>query len=103
MRVKIGWTEEQIQAVLVAIGQGTVPVLDPGVAARIGSAAEQRPLNGDPEPYWLVDLDFPEGQVLKQWCDDRRDRETESENVMRWTRIVAKVNEAVQVAAPAKQ
>jgi hypothetical protein len=53
------------------------------------------------ESYW-IELTLQQGQLLKRWCDAERERATEREPDALWTRIVAKVNEAVQLAAPAK-
>jgi hypothetical protein len=50
-----------------------------------------------------LDLTSPEGQVLKRWCDERRARAQEQDPHAIWTRIAARVNEAVQWAAPAKE
>jgi len=75
-----------------------VPELDPAVAATIHAA--DPPRDG---ATWVIRLDFNDGQRLKAWCDARRERATEQEPNDSWTRIVARVNEAVQPFAPAKE
>lgn len=102
MKVSISWTHDQIGAVLAALDHGAEPLLDPGIVSMIRTVAATSPLTGAADPYWVLDLSFHNGQRLKAWCDARRERETDAEQLALWTRIVAKVNEGVQVAAPAK-
>ena len=86
-----------MQTVVAAIGEAAVPELAPEVAATIRAAAP--PSGGS---TWVILLDFEAGQRLKAWCDARRERAIEQEPNDAWTRIVARVNEAVQPFAPAK-
>jgi hypothetical protein len=51
----------------------------------------------------VFDLDYDRGQRLKRWCDAHREQATEQEPNQVWTRIVARVNEAVQPFAPASE
>ncbi|HEV8441666.1 MAG TPA: hypothetical protein VGT40_26565 [Methylomirabilota bacterium] len=101
MRISIRWTDSEAQAVLAAIDEGAAPELAPDVAASIRAAPTARPT--DAGPVVVLDLDFQDGQRLKAWCDARRERATEDEPNDLWTRIVARVNEAVQPFAPAKE
>jgi len=97
MAVTIRWPDGQMQAVMAAINEGAVPALDPDVAATIRTA--DPPRDG---ATWIIRLEFSDGQRLKAWCDARRERATEQEPNETWTRIVARVNEAIQSFAPAK-
>jgi hypothetical protein len=99
MQVTIRWTDPEMQVLLGALAEGAAPQLDAEVAARI-RAASQAP--SDDAPVWTVDLDFADAQRLKQWCDARREHATEEAPNALWTRIVARVNEVVQIGAPAK-
>jgi len=103
MPIRIGWTDGEMQAVFAAISEGAVPELAPDVAASIRAAATVPALPSDTGPAWVLDLDVHGGQRLKAWCDARRERATEVEPNDLWTRIVSKVNEAVQPFAPAKE
>jgi hypothetical protein len=85
------------RAVVAAIAENALPGLAPEVAAAIRAATP--PSKGS---TWVIHLDFNAGQRLKAWCDARRERATEQEPNDTWTRIVARVNEAVQPFAPAK-
>ena len=98
MAVTIRWTDGEMQTVMAAIDEGAVPELDPDVAAIIQAA--DPPRDG---ATWVIRLEFNDGQRLKAWCDARRERATEEEPNATWTRIVARVNEAVQPFAPAKE
>jgi len=98
MAVTIRWTDGEMQAVMAAIDEGAVPALDPDVAATIRNA--NAPRDG---AIWDISLEFSDGQRLKTWCDARRERATEQEPNETWTRIVARVNEAIQPFAPAKE
>jgi hypothetical protein len=100
MPVSIRWTDAEMQAVRAALAEGAAPQLDDLVAARIRAASH--PTASDDGPVWTVDLDFAESQRLKQWCDARRERATEEAPNALWTRIVARVNEVIQISAPAK-
>ncbi len=97
MAVTIQWTDGEMQTVVAAITEGAVPVLAPDIAATIRAA--EPPHEG---ATWTLDLEFNDGQRLKAWCDARRERATEEKPNETWTRIVARVNEAVQPFAPAK-
>jgi hypothetical protein len=96
MRSVIRWTEGQMQVVAAALAEGAPPRLPEDIAAAIRAAAPGE------AGTWVVDLDFHDGQRLKAWCDGRREQATEQEPDETWTRIVARVNEAVQPFAPAK-
>jgi hypothetical protein len=96
--INIRWTDGEMQAVVAAIEAGAAPQLDPGVVEVIRQATP--PHHGG---TWTIALDFPDGQRLKGWCDARREREVEREPNETWTRIVARVNEAVQPFAPARE
>jgi hypothetical protein len=98
MAVTIQWTDGEMQTVMAAINEGAVPELDRDVAAIIQAA--DPPRDG---ARWVISLAFNDGQRLKAWCDARRERATEQEPNDTWTRIVARVNEAVQPFAPAKE
>jgi hypothetical protein len=98
MAVTIRWTDGEMQAVMAAIAEGAVPELAPAVAATIRAAEPPRV-----GATWTILLEFNDGQRLKAWCDARRERATEQEPNETWTRIVARVNEAVQPFAPAKE
>jgi hypothetical protein len=98
MAVTIRWTDGEMQAVMAAINEGAVPALDPDVAATIRAA--DPPRDG---ATWVIRLEFSDGQRLKAWCDARRERATEQDPNETWTRIVARVNEAIQSFAPAKE
>jgi hypothetical protein len=98
MTISIRWTDGEMQTVVGAISEGAVPQLAPDIAAAIRAAAPPRE-----GATWVVDLDFNDGQRLKAWCDARRERAIEQEPNETWTRIVARVNEAVQPFAPAKE
>ena len=98
MAVTIRWTDGEMQAVMAAINEGSVPVLGSNVAATIRAA--DPPRDG---ATWVIRLEFSDGQRLKAWCDARRERATEEEPSETWTRIVARVNEAIQPFAPAKE
>jgi hypothetical protein len=98
MAISIRWSDGEMQTVVAAIGEGAVPELAPDIAAAIRAAPPPRE-----GATWTVDLDFNDGQRLKAWCDARRERATEHEPNETWTRIVARVNEAVQPFAPAKE
>jgi hypothetical protein len=100
VRVSIRWTDAERQTVLAALDEGAVPQLDADVASKI-RAATAGPASDDVGPGPAVDLEFHEAQRLKQWCDARREHATEDEPNALWTRIVARVNEVVQIAAPA--
>jgi hypothetical protein len=92
MRVSISWSDEQLREVRAALDEGSPPQLDPPISAMVRSVGEQQP----------IELSLQEGQLLKRWCEARREQATEQQPDSHWTRIVAKVNEAVQLAAPAK-
>jgi hypothetical protein len=96
--INIRWTDGEMQAVMAAIDEAAVPQLDPAVAEAIRAATP--PLHG---ATWTIELDFADGQRLKAWCDARRERATENEPNETWTRIAARVNEAVQPFAPATE
>ena len=98
MAVTIRWSDGEMQTVMAAITEGAVPELDRNVASTIRAAGAPR--DG---ATWVITLDFTDGQRLKAWCDARRERATEEEPNATWTRIVARVNEAVQPFAPAKE
>ena len=98
MAISIGWTDGEMQTVVAAIVDGAFPELAPDIAATIRAATP--PSAGS---TWVIHLDFNAGQRLKAWCDARRERATEQEPNDTWTRIVARVNEAVQPFAPAKE
>jgi hypothetical protein len=100
MPVSIHWTDAEREGVLEALVEGAVPQLDAQVAAKI-RAATAVPASHDAGPGLTVELDFHEAQRLKQWCDARREHATEDEPNALWTRIVARVNEVVQITAPA--
>lgn len=100
MRVKVGWTPDQMREILAALDAGAGPQLDARIASAIRGVGERSSLAGEADPYW-IELSLQDGQVLKRWCDARRERATEDRPDALWTRIVAKVNEAVQFAAPA--
>ena len=95
--INIRWTDGEMQAVVAAIDGGAVPQLEPSVAKVIREATPPRQ-----GATWTIELEFADGQRLKAWCDARREREVEREPNETWTRIVARVNEAVQPFAPAK-
>lgn len=95
--VDISWTDGEMQVINAAIAEGARPELAPDVAATI--RATQAPLAG---ATWTVRLSFHAAQRLKEWCDARRERAAEQGPSDTWTRIVAKVNEAVQPFAPAR-
>jgi hypothetical protein len=97
MAVDIRWADGEMQTVVAAIDEGAPPVLEPGIAGAIRAAAP--PAHG---ATWTVQLEFADGQRLKAWCEARRERATEEEPDETWTRIVARVNEAVQPLAPAR-
>jgi hypothetical protein len=85
-----------MQAIVAAIDEGALPQLDHDLAARI------RALPGPAEAaVWELDVDLREGQRVKAWCDARRERTVDQEPSDTWTRIVARVNEAVQPLAAA--
>jgi hypothetical protein len=92
MKVSISWSDDQVREILAALDADAPPQLDSRIASMIRSVGGQRP----------IELSLQEGQLLKQWCDARREQATEQQPDSHWTRIVAKVNEAVQLAAPAK-
>lgn len=98
MKTRINWTDGEMQVVMAAIAEGAAPAIDPDLAAAIRAA--QPPRDGK---TWGLDLDLEAGQRLKAWCDARRERATEQEPNDAWTRIVARVNEAVQPLAPARE
>jgi hypothetical protein len=98
MTIRIAWTDGEMQTIVAAIHEGAFPVLVPEVAAAIRAATP--PSEG---ATWIIHLDFNAGQHLKAWCDARRERATEQGPNDTWTRIVARVNEAVQPFAPAKE
>jgi hypothetical protein len=102
MTINITWNREEIEAVIAALDRGEEPQLDPGIASKIRHVASVSPRAGNGEAPWLLDESVQEAQVLKRWCDERRARKIDADQLALWTRIVAKVNEAVQVAAPAK-
>jgi hypothetical protein len=97
MAVTISWTDGEMQAIMAALAEGAPPVLSADVGTALRAATP--PTSGG---RWVIVLDFEAGQRLKAWCDARRDRATEQEPNDTWTRIVARVNEAVQPQAPAK-
>jgi hypothetical protein len=101
MRVSISWAHDQMREILAALDEGAEPQLDSRIASTIRSVAEQSPLGGDVAPY-RIELSLQDGQLLKRWCEARRERATEHQPNALWTRIVAKVNEGVQFDAPAK-
>jgi hypothetical protein len=101
MRVSIGWTPDQMREILAALDAGAEPQLDSRIASTIRGVGERSPLVGEADPNW-IELSLQDGQVLKRWCDARREHATEDQPNALWTRIVAKVNEAIQFAAPAK-
>jgi hypothetical protein len=98
MAISIRWTDGEMQTIVAAINEGALPELAPEIAAIIRAAAT--PSDG---ATWVIHLDLAGGQRLKAWCDARRERATEQEPNDTWTRIVARVNEAVQPFAPAKE
>jgi uncharacterized membrane protein len=100
-QVVVRWTPDELLAVLAALDEGAQPRLESEIEAKIRNAAEQRVVIEDADVV-SVDLTRPEGQLLKRWCDERRAHAQEEDPHARWTRVVAKVNEAVQWAAPAK-
>jgi hypothetical protein len=102
MTINITWNKEEIEAVVAALDRGEEPLLDPAIASRIGHVASMGPRAGNVEASWLLDESIQDAQVLKRWCDERRARKTDADQLALWTRIVAKVNEGVQIAAPAK-
>lgn len=97
MAITIAWPDGEMQVIRAAIDEGAPPELAPEVAAAIRRAPP--PTAG---ATWTIALDFGAGQRLKAWCDARRERATEQEPNDVWTRIVARVNEAVQPFAPAR-
>jgi len=96
--INIRWTDGEMQAVVAALEEGAAPQLDSGVVKVIREATPPR--HGS---TWTLELDFADGQRLKAWCDARREREVEREPNETWTRIVSRVNEAVQPFAPARE
>ena len=100
--VTVRWTPDELLAMLAALDQGAEPQLAPEIASRIRNGAEQRVVIDDTDVF-SVDLTFLEGQLLKGWCDERRAHAQEQDPNAIWTRIAARVNEAVQWAAPAKE
>jgi uncharacterized membrane protein len=102
MPVTVRWTPDELLTVLAALDQGAEPQLAPEVTARIRTGADQQVVIEDTNAF-AVDLTFAEGQLLKHWCDDRRAHAQEQDPNAIWTRIAARVNEAVQWAAPAKE
>jgi hypothetical protein len=102
MRVNIKWTEAQMVAVVDALQQAVYPELEGTIAARIRAASAEPGRTGDGDRYWLLELTLQEGQVLKSWCDARRERTANDDEQKVWTAIVARVNEGVQWDAPAK-
>lgn len=103
MKVRISWSEREWQGVLAALEQGAEPRLDPHMAALVRTAAERPRITGDAEPHGQLTLSLQEGQAVKAWCDARRERAATEADLGLWTRIVARVNEAVQVTAPARE
>ena len=98
----VRWTPDELLAVLAALDQGAEPQLAPEIASRIRNAAELRVVIDDTDVI-SVDLTFSEGQLLKRWCDERRAHAQEQDPNAIWTRVAARVNEAVQWAASAKE
>src|SRR5262249_50650356 len=98
MAVTIRWADGEMQAVMAAINEGAVPALDSDVAAAVRAA--DPPRDG---AIWVIRMEYGDGQRLKAWCDARRERATEQGPNETWTRIVARVNEAIQPFAPAKE
>jgi hypothetical protein len=97
MAISVTWADGEMQTVIAAIAERAFPELPPEIAATIRATVPPR--EGS---TWIIHLDFNDGQRLKAWCDARRERATEQEPNDTWTRIVARVNEAVQPFAPAK-
>jgi hypothetical protein len=103
MTINITWNREEIEGVIAALDRGEEPLLDPAIASRIRHVASVSPRAGNGEGSWLLDESIQDAQVLKRWCDERRARKTDADQLALWTHIVAKVNEGVQFAAPAKR
>jgi hypothetical protein len=101
MRVSISWTPDQMQEVLAALEAGAEPQLDSHIVSAIRAVGERTPTAREVDLY-CIEVTLQEGQLLKRWCDTRREHATEERPNAVWTRIVAQINEAVQLAAPAK-
>jgi hypothetical protein len=100
---QVTWTEPEYRTIIAALEEGAVPRLEPEVAERV-LGAQPGPAGGAPGgPMWRVELDLRHGQPLKRWCDARREHAAEKAPNEIWTRIVARVNEAIQWEAPAKE
>ena len=93
MKTLIRWSPAEMNTVITAIDAGALPVLDGDVATRVREGASRGAL----------DLDYVDAQRLMRWCEARRERATEQQPDAAWTRIVAIIHEAVQVAAPARR
>jgi hypothetical protein len=81
-----------MSTVVAALDAGAAPILDPRIAALVREGGAQGGL----------DLDYPDAQELMRWCEARRERASEEQPDATWTRIVALIHEAVQVASPAR-
>jgi uncharacterized membrane protein len=99
--VTVRWTVDELLAIVAELDHDAEPHLAPEIAGKIQAVAAQRVAIDDTEPF-SVALTFEEGQLLKRWCDERRARAQEQDPSAIWTRVAARVNEAVQWAAPAR-
>lgn len=89
----IRWSPNEMSTVVAALDAGAAPVLDPRIAAEVREASARGSL----------DLGYADAQQLMRWCEARRERASEQQPDAAWTRIVAIIHEAVQVAAPARE